>query len=118
MLKHIRLIRHSLAVVFLLLLSTYYVNTTMFWHSHIVDGVSVVHSHMHLQQHHKSLDGGHTVLQISLITLLQEMLLFTGAAVFCLIAPIFTLHYDKRQWYQSICLGYSHYSSLRAPPTL
>lgn len=105
------------AVVFLLLISTYYINNTMFWHSHIVNGVSVTHSHMHQPQHHKSLDGGHTTGQLILINMLQELMLFTGATLAVgLLIPIYLIRKPNQQLVQATCLGYTHFSSLRAPP--
>lgn len=104
-------------MVFLLLFTSYSINSTLFWHTHIVDGVQVSHSHLHQPQHHKSLDGGHTSAQLDLINLLQESLLLTGVAVaFSLLISIDLLKKPNQHLVQATCLGYSHFSSLRAPP--
>lgn len=56
------------AASLLMLFVTYYVNATMFWHSHIINGVTIVHSHIHGASHtSSSSDGGHPASEITLI---------------------------------------------------
>lgn len=106
-----------MAVVFLLLFTAYYVNSTMFWHSHIINGECVQHSHIHVQHHHNSLDGGHTTPQLLLIHTLNETFLYVCAScLFFLVAPEFKRNDNCRQLIQSCRLGHVQYAHLRAPP--
>lgn len=62
----------------LLLFLSYYVDVNFFVHSHIINGVTVVHSHIHNQHHHDTGEGGHTTHEITLINNLTGQLLTTG----------------------------------------
>lgn len=66
-------IRRLVAGFFIVLFSAYYVNATMFWHCHIVNGVTIVHSHIHANQHHATSNGGHTGLSLTLIATLDAL---------------------------------------------
>ncbi len=69
--------KHGLAVGLLLLFAAYYIDVNCFVHSHIVNGVTIVHSHIHKESHHASNDGGHTMWQISLIANISSQFVFT-----------------------------------------
>ena len=50
------------------LLCVSYVNSTMCWHSHVIGGVVIVHSHFYSKKHtQQSTDGGHTQGQLQVI---------------------------------------------------
>ena len=49
-----------LSFLFVALLVGDYANDNFFFHAHIIDGVTVVHSHIHADLHHNSKSGGHT----------------------------------------------------------
>ena len=66
------------AMVLLLLFSTYYVQVNFFVHSHIVNGVTVVHSHMHRSTHHDTDTGGHSTKELTIIASLNSQFLLTG----------------------------------------
>ena len=52
-----------------------YVNSTMFWHNHLVDGRIVVHSHIYGKAHDTGhSDGGHTPGQLKLLDVLTHIL--------------------------------------------
>ena len=54
-------IRKKLIAIFLaMLFVSDYVNDHFFFHSHIIDNVLVVHSHIHSDSHHQTPSGGHT----------------------------------------------------------
>ena len=55
------------------LFAIYYVNATMFWHCHIINGVTIVHSHIHTSPHHSIPNGGHTALSLTLISALDGL---------------------------------------------
>ncbi|MFR9523434.1 MAG: hypothetical protein SNH94_02550 [Rikenellaceae bacterium] len=68
--------RRSLAGVLLLIISAYYVNSTMFYHDHIVGGVKVTHSHFFSKFHTDfSSNGGHDLEAVKLIASLSEIAL-------------------------------------------
>ena len=69
--------KHGLAVGLLLLFAAYYIDVNCFVHSHIVNGVTIVHSHIHKESHHASNDGGHTMWQINLIAINHGQFHFT-----------------------------------------
>ena len=71
-------LRTGAASLMLLLFTAYYANVTLFCHTHIVNGVTLVHSHFHNQHHHDTDDGGHTVVELTLIAHLTNQLLTTG----------------------------------------
>ena len=66
------------AMVLLLLFATYYVQVNFFVHSHIVNGVTVVHSHMHRSTHHDTDTGGHSETELTIIASLNSQFLLTG----------------------------------------
>lgn len=61
-------IREMIAASLMMLFIMYYVNATMFWHSHIINGVTIVHSHIHGSGHSSTPDGGHTDREVTLIS--------------------------------------------------
>lgn len=74
-------IRELMAMAMLLLFVAYYGNATLFYHTHIINGVVIVHSHMHNNHHHDSSDGGHSASQITLISALSSQLQFIKAHI-------------------------------------
>lgn len=67
-------IRELMAMAMLLLFVAYYGNATLFYHTHIINGVTIVHSHMHNNHHHDSSDGKHSASHITLISTLNSQL--------------------------------------------
>lgn len=117
--KHIwnKYLRNVLAVGFLLVFATYYTNVSLFTHTHIINGVTIVHSHLHSPSHHSSQDGGHTTNQVTLIAHLTSQLLSCVCSVNNLlivqqpfIGKIGACQEDKKSNLQT------NYFSLRAPP--
>ena len=77
--------RHTIAktaamapMLLLLLFAAYYVQVNFFVHSHIVNGVTIVHSHMHRSSHHDTNTGGHDSTELTLIASLSSQFLLTG----------------------------------------
>lgn len=62
----------------LLLFVGYYANVSLFCHTHIVNGVTLVHSHFHNQHHHDTDEGGHTATELTLIANMAAQFLTTG----------------------------------------
>ena len=48
-----------LSFLFVVLFVSDYANDNFFFHTHIIDGVTIVHSHIHTDLHHDSKSGGH-----------------------------------------------------------
>ncbi|MFI3317048.1 MAG: hypothetical protein SNF93_05725 [Rikenellaceae bacterium] len=67
--------KSALAGALLLILSAYYVNSSMFYHEHTVYGETIFHSHFHTSEHTEPGDGGHTVDVIKLIAALSDFAL-------------------------------------------
>lgn len=68
--------KRGLTVGLLLLFATYYIDVNCFVHSHVVNGVTIVHSHIHRNSHHASDDGGHTTWQVNLIANIHHNFVF------------------------------------------
>ena len=49
-----------------------YVNSTMFWHSHIIDGRVITHSHVNYKTHPTG-DGGHNYGQLKLLDVISHI---------------------------------------------
>ncbi len=74
-------IREHIAMALLLLFVAYYGDAALFYHTHIINGVTIVHSHAHSSHHHDSSDGAHSASQITLISTLNSQLQATEAQV-------------------------------------
>ena len=60
--------RNVLMAVFTVLLSLGYVSSTMCWHTHVIGGQVIVHSHLFGKSHaNPNTDGGHTAGQLQTI---------------------------------------------------
>lgn len=75
--KSITSYKRGLAATLLLLFVAYYVDVNCFVHSHVVNGVTIVHSHIHGNSHHTSNDGGHSTCQIDFIAAINSQFFFT-----------------------------------------
>ena len=63
--------RSILTMVFAAVMLFNYANATMFWHSHVIGGASIMHSHIYWKTHATgNSDGGHTSDQIQIIDLI------------------------------------------------
>lgn len=74
-------IRELTAMALLLLFAVYYGDAALFYHTHIINGVTIVHSHVHNSHHHDSSDGAHSASQITLISCLNSQLQATEAHI-------------------------------------
>ncbi|MBQ0035134.1 MAG: hypothetical protein KBS77_07550 [Bacteroidales bacterium] len=72
------IIRQSAAAVMLLLFVGYYADVNFFSHAHIINGVTLVHSHVHNEHHHDTQGGGHSTSEITLIAHMASQFLATG----------------------------------------
>lgn len=111
--KSKRLIASILFVVF----TFYYVDICFFSHSHIINGTTVVHSHLHNKAHAQT--GTHTDNELKLISSLSAF--ETLPAEICvlslgilLLLQVFVLPFFEERIYSSPTTSIS----LRAPPAL
>ena len=109
--------RRGIAALFLLLFVAYYSNVTLFEHTHIINGVTIVHSHFHADSHHNSRSGGHTANNVTLISQLNNFQTTgSGIQLFSFGISDYTLlivsHADDFAIVQQNGFNYS----LRAPP--
>ncbi len=101
--------------VLLLIFAIYYVNITLFTHSHTINGVTIVHSHIHNKAHAQT--GTHTASELTLISALstfqstQAALFFAGLSVFFFIVAAIRIISEKKIISTAIV---NH--PLRAPP--
>ena len=105
------------SLLFVMLFMSYYASTTLFSHSHIISGATIIHSHIHTDSHHDTKSGGHTE---QCITLIAQISHFEYIDFSCYSIPSpsqLPLHENKfvetTHWVASI---YLENLSLRAPP--
>lgn len=105
-----------LTTLVILLFVGYYVNCTMFWHSHIINGVLITHSHFYGVEHTASEDGGHSMLQIHAIEMLTNITA-VGTTILAVAGAVMILEAVIRepQFTSPIHITISH-KALRAPP--
>ena len=73
--SHIIKSKSLTTMIFIGILLFNYVNSTMFWHTHIVDGLIIGHSHIYWKSHVTgNADGGHTPGQLKLLDLVSHIL--------------------------------------------
>lgn len=84
-------IRNVIAASLMMLFVTYYVNATMFWHSHIINGVTIVHSHIHGAEHTTLPDGGHSSKEVTLISLCSALQYLDDCQPLNYAGPVFVL---------------------------
>ena len=111
--KSKQIISCFLIVIFTL----YYANICFFYHNHVINGTTIVHSHFHTKAHTKT--GTHTDGELTLISVLsafqasQVVLLFFGLGVFLFLQTIIlSFLKDSAESQPAACI------SLRAPPFL
>ncbi len=111
--------KRVLTGVFLLILSLYYVNSSMFYHSHELQDHTIFHSHFYSQEHTTQGDGGHSIEVIKLIASLNNILIEEQSPL-CHVEmeePVleYVAHVEATQLPK---LHVEYCRSLRAPPTL
>ena len=103
--------------VLLVIFTLYYVNICFFYHGHIINGVTIVHSHIHSKAHAQT--GTHGDAELTLISALstfqslQAAFYFFGIGLFLLSITIFRIGSEQKP----VSIIHCH-SYLRAPPAL
>jgi hypothetical protein len=99
----------------MVIFALYYANICFFYHSHIINGVTIVHSHFHGEAHTQT--GTHNSSELTLIAALsvfqslQTNLCFAGLGIFFLLQAIIRPFFKGSVIPKAVaCI------SLRAPP--
>ena len=107
-----RHLRSYCALLMLALFSCYYCGISMFQHTHISNGSSVVHSHMGGSSEHD-----HTKEQIAIIDILSTFQSECALAPFSMDIPSFFIESSRTAYIQTPYLhGARSVLSLRGPP--
>jgi len=116
--KHkLGILKQYMAAGMLLLFVAYYVDVNFFVHSHIVNGVTIVHSHIHKSNHGGKTGESHSATEINLIAQSAIQFLMTEAHGQAAIDAYYKI-VDKLGAEQAhpILTAYLVCISLRAPP--
>ncbi len=105
---------------FFLILFVYYIgNISLFTHSHVVDGVTIKHSHPYpikdgAQNHH------HTKGQFHLIQALSAFFVTTSILLLFSLVGLYNLSIPLKNWVDVVLVrpGWNHYLFSRPPPAL
>ena len=107
------------SLLFIALFVSCYVGTTFFSHAHIINGATIIHSHVHANSHHDTNNGGHTEHCITLISNsshFESVDFLNNAVLLSFQFPILrTVIVEITHRVASI---YHENISLRAPPSL
>ena len=79
-------IKRIVAGMFLTLFTLYYANATLFEHCHLINGVTIVHSHFHFDSHHSTSAGGHDRPSLALIDSLDNLVCIGIEQILCRLA--------------------------------
>ncbi|MDR2968900.1 MAG: hypothetical protein LBV32_04765 [Tannerellaceae bacterium] len=107
--------RQIISCILIVIFTLFYANICFFYHSHIINGVTIVHSHIHSKAHAQT--GTHSVTELTLISTLssfqtlQAGLCFAGLGIFLLFQAIIRPLFRDRTIPKSVACV-----SLRAPP--
>ena len=111
--------KNILSFFFVALFLNYYASTSFFSHLHIIDGTTIVHSHIHPDSHHDTKNGNHTKQSVTLIAQFSHFEFIDFSCNYILVPlqiPVYENKFiETKHWVTSIHL---ENLSLRAPPVL
>lgn len=109
--------RQVISCVLVVVFALYYANISFFYNSHVINGVTIVHSHFHGKNHEQS--DTHSENELKLISVLsffqslQATVCFVALEVFFLLQEVITLRITDHFIPKTVaCI------TLRAPPSL
>lgn len=109
-------IKHFMAILFI----AYACSVSFFYHVHIVDGVTIVHSHPYSSDADGNPGHEHTTSQLQLISVLSSFVVFSS--IFIAIFIGLTAPYFKRFYFETKNFSYQnlhlYLSRLRPPPAV
>ena len=108
-----------IALFFVALFMSFYVSTMFFSHSHIINGATITHSHIHTEAHHDTKSGGHAESSITLIAQISHFETIVSSFLQLSTPLQFLLNHnyciETTHWVPSV---YFQNLSLRAPPII
>lgn len=113
------MINRFIASILLAIISLYYSSSTMFGHTHEIEGATIIHSHFHNNDHCETSNGGHTSDELALIEHLTFINFLSGEEINfeCKEIAIHTQYNHPTDESGSLGERYA-ISAPRAPPTL
>lgn len=81
--------KQIIARILILVFALYYANICFFYHSHIINGVTIVHSHFHNKEHAET--GTHSQSQLTLISVLSAFHSLQAVSFTVVLAAFLTL---------------------------
>ncbi|NLL27235.1 MAG: hypothetical protein GX259_00395 [Bacteroidales bacterium] len=110
--------KKTISYFFLILFLGYYVSTFSFTHTHIVNGITIVHSHPYnLSSEAKSINHQHSEKEFALIYTLSHFLTTVPAFIISIKAYKFILKkYNLKKDNKSYSAFFFSSNGLRAPP--
>lgn len=109
--------KQIIASVLVAIFALYYANICFFYHSHIINGTTIVHSHIHNKEHTQT--GTHSESELTLISVLssfqslQAALTIVSLGIVSLLLAIILPVVEKKT-VRDICSDIT----LRGPPSL
>lgn len=110
--------KQVIAASLLVLFALFYADITMFQHTHIINGITIVHSHFHTKAHEQTPTGGHTETEITFIAIaslfqtFEDVLIHFDTTLFLIFCGIVLVYVETED-----TKDIPHLSFLRAPPT-
>ena len=107
-----------IATFLLALFVLFYTGITMFQHTHVINGATIVHSHFHANAHEKTPTGGHTETRITFIAInslfqtFEDVLTHIDTTLFLVFCSVILIFVEAKN-----TTGNPHFSFLRAPPS-
>ena len=105
-----------LSLFFVALFISYFVSTTFYLHTHIIDGATISHSHIHINSHHDTKSGNHTKQSITLISQISHCEYIDFSGNYVLILPKCQIYQNNFVEAANCVDIYFQNLSLRAPP--
>lgn len=107
------------AGLLMVLFVAYYASVSLSIHSHIINGTTIVHSHLHRENHHDTNSGHHTASQLELIAILDVINCMDAVGCTFDFSPaVLPLPHHEFFFCQPTCRATLTNPSLRAPPAV
>jgi len=109
--------KHVLAFSMLTLFAMYFVGVNCSTHVHVINGVTIAHSHLHGSSHHAQPDGKHCTCQLNLIATACSQFVFADSTPILDDTSVYylleTIAVERNCWiYQTHSINFAW----RAPP--
>jgi len=109
--------KQVIAAFLLVIFALFYTDITMFQHTHVINGITIVHSHFHTSSHEKTPTGGHTATEITFIAInslfqtYEDVLTHFDTTLFLVFCRFILMDVEAKNTKENFC-----FSFLRAPP--